>query len=68
VYLGEYSRHIEVIPTWCSRGNSVGIATLYGLDGPAIESRWGRDFLLSSRPALRPTQLPIQCVPGLSWG
>jgi hypothetical protein len=25
-------------------GNSVGIATDYGLDGPGIESRWGRDF------------------------
>ena len=24
--------------------NSVGIATDYGLDGPGIESRWGRDF------------------------
>ena len=23
---------------------SVGIATRYGLDGPGIESRWGRDF------------------------
>ena len=22
----------------------VGIATAYGLDGPGIESRWGRDF------------------------
>jgi hypothetical protein len=26
-------------------GSSVGIATDYGLDGPGIESRWGRDFL-----------------------
>jgi hypothetical protein len=25
-------------------GTSVGIATDYGLDGPGIESRWGRDF------------------------
>ena len=25
-------------------GSSVGIATGYGLDGPGIESRWGRDF------------------------
>jgi len=24
--------------------SSVGIATDYGLDGPGIESRWGRDF------------------------
>jgi len=28
----------------CGPGNSVGIATDYGLDGPGIESRWGRDF------------------------
>jgi len=25
-------------------GSSVGIATGYGLDGPGIEFRWGRDF------------------------
>ena len=25
-------------------GSSVGIATDYGLDGPGIESRWGRDI------------------------
>jgi hypothetical protein len=25
-------------------GIVVGIATAYGLDGPGIESRWGRDF------------------------
>ena len=26
------------------RDSSVGIATRYVLDGPGIESRWGRDF------------------------
>jgi hypothetical protein len=26
------------------RDSSVGIATDYGLDGPEIEFRWGRDF------------------------
>jgi hypothetical protein len=26
------------------RDNSVGIATRYGLDGPVIDTRWGRDF------------------------
>ena len=30
----------------------VGIATGYGLDGPGIESRWGRNFQHLSRPAL----------------
>jgi hypothetical protein len=44
----------------------VGLATRYGLDGPGIESRWGRDFSHTSRPALGPTQPPIQKVPGLS--
>jgi len=47
------------------RDSSVGIATCYGLDGPEIESRWGRDFPHPTRPALVPTQPPIQWVPGL---
>jgi len=38
-------------------GNVVGIATGYGLDGPGIESRWGRDFPHLSRPALGPPSL-----------
>jgi hypothetical protein len=49
-------------------GSIVGIATAYGLDGPGIESQWGRDFLHLSRPTLRPTQPPVQWVPGLSRG
>jgi hypothetical protein len=43
--------------------NSVGIATRYGLQGPGIEFRWGRDFPHPSRPARRPNQPPIQWVP-----
>jgi hypothetical protein len=44
----------------------ISIATCYELDGPGIESRWGRNFQHLSRPALRPTQPPIQWVPGHS--
>ena len=51
-----------------TRGSSFGIANRYGLDGPGIESRWGRDFPHLFRPALGPTQPPIQWVPGLFPG
>jgi len=38
------------------RGSVAGIATGYGLDGPGIESRWGRDYSHLCRMALGPTQ------------
>ena len=47
------------------RDRSVGIAIRYRVDGPGIESRWWRDFPQPYTPALRPTQPPIQWVPGI---
>ena len=47
---------------------TVDIQNRYGLDGPGIESRWARDFLHLSKPALWPNQPPRQGVPRLSRG
>jgi hypothetical protein len=57
---------IKTTPQPMGWDSSVGIATRYGLDGPGIESLWGREFPHPSRPALGPTQPTIQWVPGLS--
>ena len=55
-----------------SRDGSVGIATRYGLDGPGIESRWGRRIFRSHTD--RPWGLPSLLhngsrvpFPGIKW-
>jgi len=48
-------------------GNSFGITTDYGLEGPG-SNRGGDEIFRPSRPDLGPTQPPVQWVPGLSRG
>ena len=50
------------------RDSALDTATRYRLDGLGIKSWWGRYFLHLSRPALGPTQPPLQCVLGHSQG
>ena len=72
VFTGRYELKTYVLQVvfsvLCGPGSSVGMATGYGLDGPVIESRWGLHLPHLSRTALGSTQLPVQWVPGLSWG
>ena len=44
------------------RDGAVGIASGHGLDGPGIESLWGREFSHPSRLALWPTHPRVQWV------
>jgi hypothetical protein len=57
-----------LLTPWVGSGSVVVIATTYGLDGPEIESLWGRDFTHLSIPNLRPTQLQFngyRVLPGV---
>ena len=48
---------IIIIIISVDRGSAVGIATRYGMDGPGIETRCGRDFPHPSTPARGPPSL-----------
>ena len=56
------------ITAFVDQDSSVVIATRYGLDGPGIESQWGRDFRHPTRPTLGPTQPPVHWVPVIPGG
>jgi len=62
------SMSCECVEKWRSfsgtvgRDSSVGVATGYGLDGPGIEFRWGRDF--SSPVQSGPGVHPASCTVG----
>jgi len=64
----KYRKLLKSHYQWVGRGSAVGITTGYGLDGPGIESWWGRDFPHPSGLVLGPTHSPIQWELGLSWG
>ena len=49
----------------CGPGISVRIATAYGMDGPGIESRWGRDF--PARVQIGPEAHAASCTMGTGF-
>jgi len=63
-----YNKILKFLVIDSGRDNSVGVATRFDLDGPGIESRWGRDFPHLSRPALGAHPAPYTGGPGLFPG
>jgi hypothetical protein len=63
-----YPKETFLVLMYGEPSSSVDIATGYGVDDPGIEFRLGRGFPNLSRPALGPTQPPVQWVPGRSRG
>ena len=61
------AKNVDFTRVW-NTASSFGIATDYDLYDVGIESLWGQNFPHLSRPALNPTQPPIQWVPVLSRG
>ena len=59
---------MSISVSWVGQDSIVGIATQYGLDGPGIESPVGGGDILHtpSKPALMPTQPPVEWEPVLS--
>ena len=53
---------------WSGPGSVVVKAAGYRLDSPGIKSQCERDFPHLSRPALGPTQPPVQWVPVFPGG
>jgi hypothetical protein len=69
VYMAAPVRNILDTTSYTSGpGSPIGMANDYRLDGPGIESQWGRNFSHTSRTSLGPTQSPVQWVPHLSRG
>jgi len=60
-------KYLKTVYFGAEPGNSVGIATDYGLDG-RVSNPGEIEIFSPSRPALRPTQPPVKLVPNLSPG